>query len=66
MNLWPGTTPAWDNSTFFTSENEIPLALHVSLAELLRAPSTIRQFWDFLFTSTLCQATANGIMEGAR
>jgi hypothetical protein len=45
-------------------EDEIPLAIHVSLAVLLRSPSLRSvSFSDFFFTSALCQAIANVLVE---
>jgi hypothetical protein len=46
-------------------EDEVTLVNPESLAELLRVP-TLRSvcFEDFHFTSDLCQATANAVMEG--
>jgi hypothetical protein len=46
-------------------ENEITLANPESLAELLRVPSLESViFSEFDFTTALCQATANALMEG--
>jgi hypothetical protein len=49
-----------------TPEDESALAHPESLTELLRVPSlrTVR-FYKFYFTSALCQAAANALMEDA-
>jgi hypothetical protein len=46
-------------------ENEITLANPESLTDLLRVPSLRSvSFYEFYFTSALCQATANALLEG--
>jgi hypothetical protein len=46
-------------------EDESALANPESLTELLRVPSLLSVCFDnFYFTGALCQATANGLMEG--
>jgi hypothetical protein len=46
-------------------EDEITLANPESLTDLLRVPSLRSvSFYEFHFTSALCQATANALMEG--